>query len=871
MQQTLPYLSNSADLLQESESMNHSKTAVSKAELICAECEKHHATFHCEECGQNLCPKCDKKLHNKGKRVTHLRDPLPQPTAVSHLTSSDEKTDKTSSVRSSLEQLSLTSKKVGLFMDNKDSIKTGTTKGKSNMGSDEGSNQTKNNMNILEKLNDSPNSDNKTQEQEKVDKFEKLHQSLNITVTDNHSLVMNESHFVNQSFTEDFAREIPICDFQEFKSGEILKSQEMAIFIQNLLRSHADKGDVIVKKEVFEQEVLARYKTVEIASLLKEAEEKKVIQIISRKFGDSKPHFYISLLLDSLSIQALFWTIKSLINDQLTPNEKMLVSRIKEAFAIKLNPVTWQGIWKFIEKKARDHENLIIVPKLPTLKIYEVFNQHGTLMKILTLKEAAPLLIDQESLNLKDQEIWDEFLKFLDCFFEEKTFTKKAEKAKWSCSVETFLSKNKTKPLIIPPKSSSKAIPGGKYGCAQLIKCCGPENLAKLSLGKLSVLAQEAINRKLLDHYKTLLIKSTRFTLGIKLNDNPLDDFKPEEKNPEIKQKIQSIKSIILDLLSEAPNGISLAKLPAEIKRKVNFYYDLHEIGFNKLKDVLAELPNVEIIEMKGSKLAIAKLKKAESFSYDYKNNSESESFGFKGFNEVIRKVIENNANGITGPELIESVRKMVCNNQKFHHILYNNTTFFSYLMQNFADAINIEFKNETLIIRQKNKLNASMNNIIPKNLLNNASYVQNETINKTVDINFDSNIMNSASKSYNFFNSTNNNNQNSSLFNTNFSSINQTMTPFLSNNDDNNRSYEEIVKVLQKTSMEPSHGSYSYFGNRTSLSKKNEEKEKPRIWVTNSEPKNQDADVMNYLSTINKSKENNSISGNNAARFKTH
>lgn len=867
MQQTLPYFSNSADLMPESESMNHSKAAGSKAELICSECEKHHATFHCEECGQNLCPKCDKKLHNKGKRVTHLRDPLPQPTGISHLTSSDEKTDKTSSVRSSLEQLSLTLKKAGLFMDNKDSIKTGTTKGKSNMGSDEGSNQTKNNMNILEKLNESPNSDNKTQELEKVDKFEKLHQSLNITVTDNHSLVMNESHFVNQSFTEDFAREIPICDFQELKSGEILKSQDMAIFVQNLLRSHADKGDVIVKKEVFEQEVLARYKTVDIAALLKEAEEKKVIQIISRKFGDSKPHFYISLLLDSLSIQALFWTIKSLINDQLTPNEKMLVSRIKEAFAIKLNPVTWQGIWKFIEKKARDHENLIIVPKLPTLKIYEVFNQHGTLMKILTLKEAAPLLIDQESLNLKDQEIWDEFLKFLDCFFEEKTFTKKAEKAKWSCSVETFLSKNKTKPLIIPPKSSSKAIPGGKYGCAQLIKCCGPENLAKLSLGKLSVLAQEAINRKLLDHYKTLLIKSTRFTLGIKLNDNPLDDFKPEEKNPEIKQKIQSIKSIILNLLSEAPNGISLAKLPAEIKRKVNFYYDLHEIGFNKLKDVLVELPNVEIIEMKGSKLAIAKLKKAESFSYDYKNNSESESFGFKGFNEVIRKVIENNANGITGPELIDSVRKMVCNNQKFHHILYNNTTFFSYLMQNFADAINIEFKNETLIIRQKNKLNASMNNIIPKNLLNNGSYIQNETINKT-DINFDSNIMNSASKSYNFFNSTNNNNQNSSLFNTNFSSINQTMTPFLSNNDDNNRSYEEIVKVLQKTSMEPSQGGYSYFGNRASLSKKNEEKDKPRVWVTNSEPKNQDADVMNYLSTINKSKENNS---NNVARFKTH
>jgi hypothetical protein len=826
MQQTQPIISNSSELLHDSDCLLQSKAQGSKSEL-CAECERHHASFHCEECGQNLCPKCDKKLHNKGKRISHIRETLAVTTTTSHLNSSDEKTDKTSSVRSSLEQLSLTSRKVAFFTDNKDSIKTGT-KQKSNVGSEEGSNQTKNNMNnILEKLNESP-SYNKIAEQEKTDKFEKLHQSLNITANDNHSLAMsftNESHFINQSFTEDFAREIPISDHQEFKNIELLKSIEISLFTQNLLRNYAEQGDVLVKKEVFERNLMAQYKTIDISGLLKDAEDKKIIQIISRKFGDSKAHFYISLLLDTISIQSLYWTIKSLINDQLTPNEKMLVSRIKEAFAIKLNPVTWQGIWKFLQKKAKDHENLIIIPKIPTLKIYEVFNQHGTLMKILTLKDVAPLLIDQESLNLKDQEIWDEFLKFLDGFFEEKTFTKKAEKAKWSCSVETFLSKNKTKPLIIPPKSSSKAIPGGKYGCAQLIKCCGPENLAKLSLGKLSVLAQEAINRKLLDHYKTLLIKSTRFVLGIKLNDNPLDDYKIEEKNPEIKQKIQRIKQIIFEILNENTNGISLAKLPAEIKKKVNFYYDLHEIGFNKLKDFLVELPNVEIIEMKGSKLSIAKLKKPENFSFDFKNTSDSESFVFKGFNDAIRKVIECNPYGITGPELIESVRKIVMNNPRFHHILNNNTTFFSYLMQNFADVINIEFNNETLIIRQKNHLNISMNNIIPKSLIspiNNHSFFQNESMKS--DLNF-SNLMNSGNKSYNFFNSMSNHNQSTSLFNTNMSSINQTVTPFLSNNDENNRSYEEIVKVLQKTSMEPSHGSYSLFGNRNFVSNQNEKK----------------------------------------------
>ena len=53
-----------------------------------------------------------------------------------------------------------------------------------------------------------------------------------------------------------------------------------------------------------------------------------------------------------------------------------------------------------------------------------------------------------------------------------------------------------------------KAIPGGRYGCAQFIKICGPKILRDLSLGKLNLFVQEAINSGIIKYYRTLLIKN---------------------------------------------------------------------------------------------------------------------------------------------------------------------------------------------------------------------------------------------------------------------------------------------------------------------------------------------------------------------------
>jgi len=53
-----------------------------------------------------------------------------------------------------------------------------------------------------------------------------------------------------------------------------------------------------------------------------------------------------------------------------------------------------------------------------------------------------------------------------------------------------------------------RAIPGGRYGCAQFLKTCGPESLQALSIGRLTLFVQEAINKGMLKYERTLLVKN---------------------------------------------------------------------------------------------------------------------------------------------------------------------------------------------------------------------------------------------------------------------------------------------------------------------------------------------------------------------------
>jgi hypothetical protein len=126
--------------------------------------------------------------------------------------------------------------------------------------------------------------------------------------------------------------------------------------------------------------------------------------------------------------------------------------------------------------------------------------------------------------------------------------------------------------------SEDKAISGGRYGCAQYLKRSS-ESLSPSSLGKLSYMIQLAIDEDLLRYHKTLLVYVPAF----------------DKKCKEDKQALLSTKRLVVDILNTCPEGISLAQLPTLLKEKHPFDIDLSKLGFAKLKDLINEIPDIEL------------------------------------------------------------------------------------------------------------------------------------------------------------------------------------------------------------------------------------------------------------------------------------
>ena len=55
-----------------------------------------------------------------------------------------------------------------------------------------------------------------------------------------------------------------------------------------------------------------------------------------------------------------------------------------------------------------------------------------------------------------------------------------------------------------------RMIPGGRYGCTQFLKICGPEDIQKCSVGKTTQMVQLAIKEDVLRHLKTQIVWSTQ-------------------------------------------------------------------------------------------------------------------------------------------------------------------------------------------------------------------------------------------------------------------------------------------------------------------------------------------------------------------------
>ena len=101
-----------------------------------------------------------------------------------------------------------------------------------------------------------------------------------------------------------------------------------------------------------------------------------------------------------------------------------------------------------------------------------------------------------------------------------------------------------------------RAIPGGRYGCAQFVKICGPQNLKKRSLGKLAQLVQFAVKEDILRYHKTLLVWTTTVDKHKKMAE---DMQKESHKNATVAAKLNVVKDALLEILAESKTGMSLA------------------------------------------------------------------------------------------------------------------------------------------------------------------------------------------------------------------------------------------------------------------------------------------------------------------------
>ena len=74
-----------------------------------------------------------------------------------------------------------------------------------------------------------------------------------------------------------------------------------------------------------------------------------------RQFSNLPTLTFISLKLDIISHECIQWVLYSLRKDKFTPTEKGVLSRIKEAFGLKVNSLLWEHIVESIKVEKGSH------------------------------------------------------------------------------------------------------------------------------------------------------------------------------------------------------------------------------------------------------------------------------------------------------------------------------------------------------------------------------------------------------------------------------------------------------------------------------------------------------------------------------------
>ena len=427
---------------------------------------------------------------------------------------------------------------------------------------------------------------------------------------------------------------------QNLKDQEVDGSLKLSHFLQAELRKLAVEGELIILKEhliPLISDTITKEFNKKPEHVLEKADQAGIIHITVRKFADNQPFTYIGLKLDTITIESLGWVAKSIKRDEMAPTEKLILSRIKECFALKLDPNVWKLLLDMLlsapnaaGKELTNKDNAVLIHPLRVTRMNDPSTGAETHAIYIRGEEWPSADLGEVDYSL---ESWKVFLKFLNDFFREE------EEAQPRSQPDTYQHHhhqhhhhhnsqyqhhqhrytghyNKYEKQVLIPKEG-KAIPGGRYGCAQFIKACGAETLRKESLGKLNLYVQEAINLGILRYQRTLLVKNAQGPMispdlqDVGISVIPQDTFS-EKKRTQLKR----IKDALIEILAENPKGLSLAQIPQYLRRKLSFSFNLQELGFPKLKNLLTTMTDDIKIELSGTNHSFASLKNPEKYSH---------------------------------------------------------------------------------------------------------------------------------------------------------------------------------------------------------------------------------------------------------------
>lgn len=304
--------------------------------------------------------------------------------------------------------------------------------------------------------------------------------------------------------------DLSITVFQSFSQPDAKESNEFKQLHEvamNYYIGQANEGNLMHPDSTFKADVMAAYQNqygiqpkYELEELYERLKDSNIFHITVRKFGDSKALLFVSLMLTSISIEAMLWILLSIKNDRMKPSEKLILSRIKEYFLLKINQKDWNTA---IEAFYANPDMLVNCEGLLPIYVMDDRDEkdnssrcHMTFKsEIEGGKDEKPSFnyrfeikgdkwefddaVDFDDHDCKD---WENFKSYIDNFFGEETCVSPGDSRsklkkqknnrniqKWLSSVETALSKpnnsltsNHSLQKILNEQSISRAIPGGK-------------------------------------------------------------------------------------------------------------------------------------------------------------------------------------------------------------------------------------------------------------------------------------------------------------------------------------------------------------------------------------------------------------------------